>query len=46
MEVGARVLYRYLYDLKPPGIYFLDALIFRMVGPDAVKLVVSGGFSP
>jgi 4-amino-4-deoxy-L-arabinose transferase-like glycosyltransferase len=37
------VLYRDLYDLKPPGIYFLDALIFRVAGPDAVNLYVAAG---
>jgi hypothetical protein len=39
------VLYRDLYDLKPPGIYFLDALIFRVAGPDAVNLYVAAALA-
>lgn len=39
------VLYRDLYDLKPPGIYFLDELIFRVAGPDAVNLYVAAALA-
>jgi 4-amino-4-deoxy-L-arabinose transferase-like glycosyltransferase len=32
------VLYRDLWDFKPPGIYFLNALVFRLSSPDALNI--------
>lgn len=32
------VLYRDLYDLKPPGVYFLNALLFKIFTPDALYI--------
>jgi 4-amino-4-deoxy-L-arabinose transferase-like glycosyltransferase len=32
------VLYRDLYDLKPPGVYFLNAFLFKLFTPDALYI--------
>ena len=32
------VLYRDLYDLKPPGVYFLNAFLFKTFTPDALYI--------
>ena len=32
------VLYRDLYDFKPPGVYFLNAALFSITSPDAVNV--------
>lgn len=38
------VMYRDLYDFKPPGIYFLNALTFYLTSPDAVNVYVCAAF--
>ncbi len=38
------VLYRDLWDFKPPGIYFLNALIFIISSPKAVNIYVCAAF--
>lgn len=32
------ILYRDLYDFKPPGVYFLNAALFSITSPDAVNV--------
>lgn len=34
------VLYRDLYDLKPPGVYFLNALVFSLSSPEALNIFI------
>jgi len=34
------VMYRDLYDLKLPGVYFLNALTFYLTSPDAVNIYI------
>lgn len=35
------VLYRDLWDFKPPGVYFLNALVFWLGSPDALNLYIA-----
>ena len=38
------VIYRDLWDFKPPGVYFLNALIFSLSSPNAVNIYVCAAF--
>lgn len=35
------VMYKDLFDHKPPGIYYLNALIFYLTSPDAINMYVA-----